>query len=112
MLDGLKNTRIVFDQPNILGSKGGSKKSPANVKGGLCLSGAFNFYRFSLCAFFIFLSFAFFSTAHAVKDFTWPTIKWPGAVPPVFTTSNGAEDITSFFYNGSSYYGVASYDFR
>jgi len=69
MLDGLKNTRIVFDQPNILGSQGGSKKSPASVKGGLCLSGAFNFYRFSLCAFFIFLSFAFFSTAHAVKDF-------------------------------------------
>lgn len=43
---------------------------------------------------------------------TWPaTVKWPGGTAPTLTTDASAVDIVSFYYNGTSYYGVSSLDF-
>lgn len=42
---------------------------------------------------------------------TWPSIKWVGGTAPTLTTAANGEDIVSFFYDGTSYYGVASLAF-
>jgi hypothetical protein len=43
---------------------------------------------------------------------TWPaTVKWPGGDAPTLSSTNGAIDIVSFYYDGTSYFGVASLDF-
>ena len=41
---------------------------------------------------------------------TWPTIKWPGSYAPTLTSSG--TDMITFFYDGTDYYGSASFDFR
>lgn len=42
---------------------------------------------------------------------TWPTIKWAGGSAPTLSTAAGAEDIVTFVYIGSSWYGSATLDF-
>ena len=42
---------------------------------------------------------------------TWPSIKWVSGTAPTLTTTANGEDIVSFFYDGTSYYGVASLAF-
>ncbi len=45
---------------------------------------------------------------------TWATvggaIKWPGGNHPALTT--GGIDVTTFYYDGTNYYGTAGYDFQ
>jgi hypothetical protein len=39
-------------------------------------------------------------------DINWPAgVKWEDAATPVVTNSASAEDIYTFWYDGSSYYG-------
>jgi hypothetical protein len=46
------------------------------------------------------------------RTITWPaSIKWPGGSPPTLSTGANAEDIITFYYNGTDYYGVASLNF-
>jgi len=46
------------------------------------------------------------------RTITWPAgIKWVGGNAPTLTTDANAIDIITFFYDGSTYYGVASLDF-
>lgn len=41
---------------------------------------------------------------------TWPaSVKWPGGTEPTWTASG--TDIVAFYYDGTSYFGVASLDF-
>jgi hypothetical protein len=40
------------------------------------------------------------------------SILWPGGVDPVLTTANGAVDMVTFYFDGTSYLGVANYDFK
>tara|TARA_Y100000401_G_scaffold83699_1_gene68992 strand:- start:435 stop:1715 length:1281 start_codon:yes stop_codon:yes gene_type:complete len=42
---------------------------------------------------------------------TGKTIKWAGGSPPTLSTANDAEDILTFYYDGTSYYGVGSLNF-
>ncbi len=43
---------------------------------------------------------------------TWPAnVKWAGGSAPTLSTGANAIDIISFYYDGSSFYGVASLDF-
>jgi len=42
------------------------------------------------------------------RTVTWPTIKWPGGTVPTLSTDANAEDMVCLFYDGTSYYGVAS----
>lgn len=43
---------------------------------------------------------------------TWPaTVKWAGGVAPTLSTAVGAVDIVTFYWNSTSYYGVASLAF-
>lgn len=42
---------------------------------------------------------------------TWPTVKWSSGIEPTLTTDADAEDIVSFFYDGTSYYGTATNGF-
>jgi hypothetical protein len=42
---------------------------------------------------------------------TLPTIKWPEASPPAFTTTAGAVDILSLYFDGTKYYGMAGLNF-
>lgn len=42
---------------------------------------------------------------------TWPSIKWAGGSAPTLSTDAGAEDIVTFVYIGSSWYGSATLDF-
>ena len=40
------------------------------------------------------------------------TILWPGGTAPTLSSANGAVDIISFYWDGTSkYYGVASLNF-
>jgi len=48
---------------------------------------------------------------HTVEWVSGMTIKWLGGVEPILSTAANAEDIISFYYDGSSYYGVASCNF-
>lgn len=43
---------------------------------------------------------------------TWPSIKWPGGTAGVLTTTASAEDIVSFYYDGSSWYAQIGKDFK
>jgi hypothetical protein len=44
---------------------------------------------------------------------TWPgTVKWSGGVAPTLSTGVGDIDIVSFYYDGTSYFGMANYDFQ
>jgi hypothetical protein len=46
------------------------------------------------------------------RTITWPgTVKWAGGTAPTLTTDANAEDIITFYYNGTSYYGVGSLNF-
>jgi hypothetical protein len=36
---------------------------------------------------------------------TWPTIKWAGGAAPTISTANGAIDIVTLYYDGTSYHG-------
>lgn len=47
------------------------------------------------------------------RTITWSgmTIKWAGGVAPTLTTAANGEDIVSMFWDGTSYYGVASLAF-
>lgn len=41
------------------------------------------------------------------RTVTWPaSVKWPGNVPPVLSTSAGKIDIITLVYDGSNYYGT------
>lgn len=47
------------------------------------------------------------------RTVTWPaTVKWPGGTAPTLSTAASAIDIVSFYWDGTSYYGVASLDFQ
>ncbi len=39
----------------------------------------------------------------AAGTVTWPTIKWPGGVTPVLTSTNSGIDVFKFTYDGTSY---------
>lgn len=43
---------------------------------------------------------------------SWPVIKWAGGAAPTLSTIVGREDIITLYYNGTSYYGQATTDFR
>ena len=44
---------------------------------------------------------------------SWPgTVKWPGGVTPTITTTSGAFDVISMFYDGTSYYASSGKDYR
>lgn len=46
------------------------------------------------------------------QTITWPgSVVWAGGSAPTLSTGNGAEDIITFYYNGTSYYGVEALDF-
>lgn len=48
--------------------------------------------------------------AHPV---TWPaTVLWPGGTAPTLTLGSPTVDITSFYYDGTNYHGVASTNFQ
>ena len=40
------------------------------------------------------------------------TVLWPGNVEPVLSTTAAYVDIITFIYDGTSYHGIANYDFR
>jgi len=43
---------------------------------------------------------------------TWPgTVKWAAGTAPTLSTAPNAEDIVTFYWNGTNYYGVASLNF-
>lgn len=46
------------------------------------------------------------------RTVTWPaSVKWPGGTAPTLTTTGGAIDIISFYFDGTDFYGVDSLDF-
>ena len=46
------------------------------------------------------------------RTVTWPaSVKWPGGTAPTLSSGANAEDIVTFYYNGTDYYGVASLNF-
>ena len=50
--------------------------------------------------------------ATGTRTLTWPaSVKWPSGTPPALSTGANAEDIVTFYYNGTDYYGVASLNF-
>lgn len=43
---------------------------------------------------------------------TWPAaVKWPGGTAPTLSTAASSIDIITFYYDGTSYYGVSSLNF-
>jgi len=43
---------------------------------------------------------------------TWPaSVKWVGGAAPTLSTAGASEDIITFYYDGTSYYGISSLDF-
>lgn len=47
------------------------------------------------------------------RTVTWPgTVVWPGGTAPTLSTAANSEDIVTFYYDGTNYYGVASLDFQ
>jgi hypothetical protein len=45
-------------------------------------------------------------------EITWPgTVKWPFSVVPLFTTGPNDENIASFYYDGTDFYGIGLVDF-
>ena len=46
------------------------------------------------------------------RTITWPgTVKWPSGTAPTLSTGANAIDIVSFYYDGTSYYGVSNLNF-
>ena len=46
------------------------------------------------------------------RTVTWPSgIKWADKTSPVLSTAANSIDIVSFYYDGTSYYGMASLNF-
>lgn len=46
------------------------------------------------------------------RTITWPSsVKWPGGTAPTLSSGPNQEDIVTFYYNGTNYYGVASLNF-
>lgn len=46
------------------------------------------------------------------RTVTWPaSVKWAGGSAPTLSTIGSSIDIISFYFDGTSYYGVASLDF-
>lgn len=46
------------------------------------------------------------------RTVTWPaTVKWPSGTAPTLTTTASAIDIISFYWDGTSYYGMAGLAF-
>jgi hypothetical protein len=46
------------------------------------------------------------------RTVSWPAgIKWQGSAPPILSTSPGAEDHIDLYWNGSSYFASASFNF-
>lgn len=46
------------------------------------------------------------------RTITWPaSVKWPGGTAPTLSAAANAEDIVTFYTNGTDYYGVASLNF-
>lgn len=46
------------------------------------------------------------------RTVTWPaTVKWPGGTAPTLSTAASAIDIITFYWDGTSYYGVDSLNF-
>lgn len=46
------------------------------------------------------------------RTVTWPaTVKWAGGTAPTLSTGAGDIDIVSFYWDGTTYFGVASLDF-
>lgn len=44
---------------------------------------------------------------------TWPAaVKWPGGTAPTLSTAATSIDIITFYYDGTSYYGVEALDFQ
>ena len=45
---------------------------------------------------------------------TWPAgvVKWPGGTPITLSTTSGAVDLVTLFYDGVSYYAVGSNNFQ
>lgn len=44
---------------------------------------------------------------------TWPAaVKWPGGTAPTLSTAASSIDIITFYYDGTSYYGVETLDFQ
>ncbi len=47
------------------------------------------------------------------RKVTWPaTVKWAIGTKPSLTTTPNAIDIVSFYYDGTNYYGLASFNFK
>ncbi len=47
------------------------------------------------------------------RTVTWPaTVKWAIGTKPTLTTTPNAIDIVSFYYDGTNYYGQASFNFK
>lgn len=48
----------------------------------------------------------------ASRNPTWPaSVKWSGGAEPTWSTTDGAIDIASFYYDGTNYYGMAGIGF-
>jgi hypothetical protein len=46
------------------------------------------------------------------RTLTWPTgTKWPGGTPISLSTTSGAIDLVTLFYDGTSYYAVGGNNF-
>lgn len=46
------------------------------------------------------------------RTVTWPAaVKWPGGTAPTLSTAANAEDIVTFYYNGTNYYGLSALAF-
>ena len=47
------------------------------------------------------------------RNVTWPaSVKWPSGTPTVISSSNGAIDLITLFYDGSNYLAFGARDFR
>ena len=50
--------------------------------------------------------------ANGSRTVTWPgTVVWPDGTAPVLSTGVNAIDVIAFFWNGTSYFGIASLNF-
>lgn len=58
------------------------------------------------------LMFKFVQDATGGRTVTWPVaVLWPGGTAPTLSTGAGAVDLVALYYDGTSYYGVASLAF-
>lgn len=58
------------------------------------------------------LSLKLIQDATGSRTATWPaTVKWAGGTAPTLTTTANAEDLITFYYDGTNYYGAWLGDF-